>query len=136
MVAGDGAIRSRFIEGEPAVIETVLFSETGVSGAGVRISIENEEGRLLASRTAPNVEVRANWPETIRLHLDAIPLREGRFPIDVRVVGFDGSELASQRKALILSMAPHEEGADGPVRLAGHWELRVQQDRVSDAAKS
>jgi ABC-type polysaccharide/polyol phosphate transport system ATPase subunit len=136
MVAGDGAIRSHFIEGEPAVIETVLFSETGVSGAEVRISIENEEGRLLASRTAPNVEVRADWPETIRLHLDAIPLREGRFPIDVRVVGFDGSELASQRKALVLSVAPHEEGADGPVRLAGKWELRLQQDRVSDAAES
>ena len=135
-VAGDGAVRDRFVEGEPVMLETQLFSETGVTGARVLIRIRDAAGRTIGSQMTPNVDVPEKRVEPIRLHFPELPLREGRFHVDVRVTGGDGDlELASREGALGLSVFSHDRGGDGPVRLGGVWELPASQAAVPAAVE-
>ena len=123
-VAGDGAARDGFVEGEPAMLEARLYSETGVRGAQVTIGLREASGRPIGSQTAANVDIGPGEPQSVRLHLLALPVREGRFFVDVRVVSHDGDvELAERERALELSVFSDDPGAAGPVRLAGTWEL-------------
>jgi ABC-2 type transport system ATP-binding protein len=135
-VAGDGAVRDRFVEGEPVMLETQLFSETGLTGARVLIRIRDAAGRTIGSQMTPNIDVPENRVEPIRLHFPELPLREGRFEVDVRVVGGDDEvELTSRESALGLSVFSHDPGGDGPVRLGGVWELPASDAAVPAAVE-
>ena len=123
-VAGDGSIRDRFNEGEPMALEVWLYSEDGVNGARVTVGIRDASGAPLGSQTVAGVLLRPERLERLRLHFPSLPMREGRFFVDVGVTSHDGdAELALAERALELSVFSHDASGSGPIRLGGTWEL-------------
>jgi ABC-2 type transport system ATP-binding protein len=123
-VAGDQAVRDRFMEGEPFAVEAWLRSETGLSGAQLTIGFRDGGGRTIAAQTTPALELQAGELQPIRLHLHDPPLRDGRFFIDVRVVSHDNDrELAVAENVLELTVFGQEATSEGPIRLGATWEL-------------
>ena len=60
----------------------------------------------------------------LRLRFPGLPMREGRFFVDVGLTSEDGSiEFARAERALELSVFSNELGGSGPIRLGGSWEL-------------
>ena len=123
-VAGDGAIRDRFIEGEPMALEVWLYAEDGLEEGRVTVRIRDETGRELGSQTAQRVLLRPAQLERLRLYFPGLPMREGRFSISVAVRNGGGStELALADPALELSVFSEGLDGGGPIRLGGRWEL-------------
>ncbi len=130
-ISGDGTIRTRFIEGEPVVLETAVLAETGAESVQFTLAIRDAAGQLIAARTHPAVSLRAGIPELLRLHLEALPFRDGVYRIDLSIVSHDGDKiLAEEERALELSIFSNEPGAAGPVRLVGAWEVPVSAPPV------
>ncbi len=103
-IAGDGAIRTRFLEAEPLVLETTLLAETGAEGVQFTLTFRDAAGQLIASRTNASVSLRPGIPEAVRLHVAELPFRDGIYRIDVVVLSHDSDEiLVEQEKALELS---------------------------------
>jgi ABC-2 type transport system ATP-binding protein len=123
VIGGDGAIRDRFVEGEPALFEAQLYSETGVRGGSVTIGLGDGSGHVIASQTLPNFDIQPERPEVVRLHIPSLPVREPRFVVDLVIRSHDGEELASSRGALTLAIISRDDLSEGPVRLGGTWEL-------------
>ena len=129
-IGGDQAVRDRFLEGEPFVVEAWLRSETGIQAARVVFTFRQESGHLLAVQAVPNVDVGEGELRGIRLHLHEPPIRDGRFTVDVRVVSHDRDrELAAADRALELTLFARDGTADGPVRLGATWELTREPTR-------
>jgi ABC-type polysaccharide/polyol phosphate transport system ATPase subunit len=129
-VAGDGAIRDRFTEGEPVALEVWLYSQTGLRGARVTIGMREASGYGLGSQTT-EVDLRPERLEPVRLHLPGLPMREGRFFVDVSVASHDGdAELALAERALELTVFSHDSSGEGMLRLGGSWELPAAGDGV------
>jgi ABC-type polysaccharide/polyol phosphate transport system ATPase subunit len=125
-IAGDGAIRTRFLEAEPLVLETTVLADGGAEGVQFTLAVRDAAGQLVASRTNPGVTLRPGIPEAIRFHVAELPFREGAYRIDVGVMSHDSDEILGElERALELSIFAHDPGAAGPVRLAGAWELPV-----------
>ena len=123
-VAGDQAVRDRFLEGEPFAIEVWLRSETGLTAAQLTIGLRDGGGRALAAQTTPGLELQASELQPVRLHLPEPPLRDGRFFVDVRVVSHENDrELAIAEQALELTVFAQEATSEGPIRLGATWEL-------------
>jgi ABC-type polysaccharide/polyol phosphate transport system ATPase subunit len=125
-LAGDQAVRDRFMEGEPFAVEVWLRSETGLTAAQVTIGFRDAGGRPLASQTTPAVDLPPGALQPVRLHLHEPPFRDGRLIVDIRVISHDqDEELAAADSALELTIFGQEASAGGPVRLGGEWELPV-----------
>ena len=123
-VGGDQAVRDRFMEGEPFVVEAWLRSETGVTAAQVTIGFRDSGGKPFASQTTFPLDLPPGELQPVRLHLHEPPLRDGRFFVDVRVVGEEPErELASADNALELTVFGQELLSEGAIRLGGTWEL-------------
>jgi ABC-2 type transport system ATP-binding protein len=123
-IAGDGSIRDRFTEGEPMALELWLYSDEGVEAARVTLGIRDASGAPLGSQTVEQVLLRPERLERLRLNFPGLPMREGRFYVDVGVNSHDGdAELASAEKALELSVFSSDTSGSGPIRLGGTWEL-------------
>jgi len=123
-VAGDGAIRDRFTEGEPMALEVWLYADDGLEGGRVTVGLRDSEGRALGSQSVESVRLRPQELERLRLHFPGLPLREGRFFVDVVVGTDDGdAELAFAERALELSVFSSDSTGGGAIRLGGTWEL-------------
>jgi ABC-type polysaccharide/polyol phosphate transport system ATPase subunit len=123
-VAGDGTVRDRFTEGEPAVLEVWLYAEEPLEGIRVTVGIRDGSGRPVGSQMLQDVRLRAQRLERVRLRFPGLPMREGRYFVDVGVGGRDGrTELALAERALELTVFGQDSGASGPIRLGGTWEL-------------
>jgi ABC-type polysaccharide/polyol phosphate transport system ATPase subunit len=123
-VAGDGAIRDRFTEGEPMALEVWLYAEEGLEDGRVTLGLRDSDGRALGSQSVEHVRLRAGELERLRLHFPGLPLREGRFFVDVVVGTDDGdAELAFAERALELSVFSSDSTGGGSIRLGGTWEL-------------
>jgi hypothetical protein len=124
VVAGDGSVRDRVTEGEPVTIEVWLYAEDGVDGARVTVGFRDANGQPLGSQTAEGVRLRPARLEPLRLHFPGLPMREGRFFVDVIVNSEDlDAELARDERALELSVFSRDSAGSGPIRLGGSWEL-------------
>jgi ABC-2 type transport system ATP-binding protein len=123
-VAGDGAVRDRFTEGEPMALEVWLYADDGLEGGRVTLGLRDSDGRALGSQSVEGVRLRPAQLERLRLHFPGLPLREGRFFVDV-VVGTDDrdAELAFAERALELSVFSSDANGGGSIRLGGTWEL-------------
>jgi len=116
-IAGDGAIRTRFLEAEPLVLETTLLAEGGAEGVQFTVAVRDAAAQLVASRTNPGITLRPGIPEAIRFHVAELPFREGAYRIDVGVMSHDSDEILGElERALELSIFAHDPGAAGPVR--------------------
>jgi ABC-type polysaccharide/polyol phosphate transport system ATPase subunit len=123
-VAGDGTVRDRFTEGEPAVLEVWLYAEEPLEGIRVTVGIRDGSGRPVGSQMLQDVRLRAQRLERVRLRFPGLPMREGRYFVDVGVGSRDGrTELALAERALELTVFGQDSGASGPIRLGGTWEL-------------
>jgi ABC-type polysaccharide/polyol phosphate transport system ATPase subunit len=134
---GDGAVRERFVDGEPFLIETWLYSPTGLSGAQLTVTLRETSGREIGAQTAMGLDLPPDRLTPVRLHLDNPPLRDGRFAVDVVVVSHDGDEeLASAERALELAFFSEDAQGSGPIGLRGKWELpRHAADAVAEAVE-
>jgi ABC-2 type transport system ATP-binding protein len=123
-VGADGTSRDRFTEGEPMALEVWLYSETGVDGASVTVGIRDADERPIGSQTLEGVLLRAQRLERLRLNFPGLPMREGRFFVDVGVMTGDrDAELARAERALELTVFGQDAAGSGPIRLGGTWEL-------------
>ncbi len=123
-VAGDGAIRDRFTEGEPMALEVWLYADDGLEDGRVTLGLRDSDGRALGSQSVEGVRLRPAELERLRLHFPGLPLREGRFFVDVVVGTDDGdAELAFAERALELSVFSSDSSGSGSIRLGGTWEL-------------
>ena len=123
-VAGDGSARDRFTEGEPMALEVWLWSEQEVVDAGVTVGIRDTDGRPVGSQTVEGVLLRPERLERLRLNFPGLPMREGRFFVDIGVMSADRDvELALAERALELSVFGSDAAGSGPIRLGGTWEL-------------
>jgi ABC-type polysaccharide/polyol phosphate transport system ATPase subunit len=123
-VAGDGAARDRFVEGEPMALEVWLYAEQEVEDASVTVGIRDADGRPVGSQTLDDVRLAAERLERLRLNFPGLPMREGRFFVDVGVTTADrDAELALAERALELSVFGSDASGSGPIRLGGTWEL-------------
>jgi hypothetical protein len=123
-VGVDGTPRDRFTEGEPMALEVWLYSEAGVDDASVTVGIRDAEGRPVGSQTLEGVLLRSERLERLRLNFPGLPMREGRFFVDVGVTTADrDAELARADHALELSVFGQDTAGSGPIRLGGTWEL-------------
>lgn len=121
-LAHDGAERDRFVEGEAAIFEMRLSAQEGVHGARLTVGLREGGGRPIGSQTLTALKLRPQQPELVRLHLPRLPVREGRFVVEVKLAGEDGAELASDDRALELTVFGRDSDAEGPVHLGGVWE--------------
>jgi ABC-type polysaccharide/polyol phosphate transport system ATPase subunit len=122
-IAGDGAVRDRFTEGEPVSIEVWLYSEHALDDALVTLGFRDAADQPLGSQMLSGVRLRPGRLERVRLSFPGLPMREGRFFVDV-AVGTDGdAEVTLVERALELSVFSRDAGAAGPIRLGGTWEL-------------
>ncbi len=123
-VGADGSVRDRFVEGEPAVLEVWLFAEELLEGLRVTVGIRDGTGRPVGSQILTDVRLRAERLEPVRLRFPGLPMREGRYLVDVGVGSRDGrTELGLAERALELTVFGQDSGASGPIRLGGTWEL-------------
>jgi ABC-type polysaccharide/polyol phosphate transport system ATPase subunit len=122
-VGGDGLARDRFTEGEPMALEVWLFSEQGLEGANVTVGIRDAVERPVGSQTLEDVRLRPGRLEHLRLNFPGLPMREGRFFVDVGVTSRNDAELALAERALELTVFGQDAGGSGPIRLGGTWDL-------------
>jgi ABC-type polysaccharide/polyol phosphate transport system ATPase subunit len=123
-VAGDGTARDRFVEGEPMALEASLYAEQEIEDASVTVGIRDADGRPVGSQTLDGVRLPAGRLERLRLNFPGLPMREGRFFVDVGVTTADrDAELALAERALELSVFGSDAAGSGPIRLGGTWEL-------------
>ena len=123
-VSADGAVRERFTEGEPVALEVWLYAEEPLEGARVTVGFRDGSGRPVGSQVLTDVRLRAERLERLRLNFPGLPMREGRYYVDVGVGSEDGqAELALAERALELTVFGQDTGASGPIRLGGTWEL-------------
>jgi len=123
-VAGDGTPRDRFTEGEPMALEVWLYSDNGVEGGSVTVGIRDADERPVGSQTLEDVRLGPARLERLRLNFPGLPMREGRFFVDVGVTTTDrNAELARADRALELTVFGSDAAGSGPIRLGGTWEL-------------
>jgi ABC-type polysaccharide/polyol phosphate transport system ATPase subunit len=123
-VAGDGSVRDRVTEGEPLTLEVWLYAEAGAEDLRVTVGFRDANGLPVGSQIVEGVRLRPARLERLRLRLPGLPMREGRFYVDVGVTTPDGdAELALAERALELSVFSRDAGGSGPIRLGGSWEL-------------
>ena len=105
-------------------LEVWLYSEAGVDGASVTVGIRDADGRPVGSQTLEEVLLRPERLERLRLNFPGLPMREGRFFVDVGVTTRDrDAELARADRALELSVFGSDAAGSGPIRLGGTWDL-------------
>jgi ABC-2 type transport system ATP-binding protein len=123
-VGGDGSARDRFTEGEPMALEVWLYAEEETDEASVTVGIRDADGRPVGSQTLEGMLLRPGRLERLRLNFPGLPMREGRFFVDVGVMSRDRDvELALAERALELSVFGSDTAGSGPIRLGGTWEL-------------
>ncbi len=123
-LAGDGTVRDRFVEGEPMALEVWLYAEQEIDGASVTVGIRDADGRPVGSQTLEGVLLPPERLERLRLNFPGLPMREGRFYVDVGVTSADrDAELALAERALELSVFGSDAAGSGPIRLGGTWEV-------------
>jgi ABC-type polysaccharide/polyol phosphate transport system ATPase subunit len=123
-VAADGSVRDRLGEGEPVTLEVWLYAEDGVDAARVTVGFRDTNELPIGSQTVEGVRLRPGRLECLRLRFPGLPMREGRFFVDVALMSEDGdAELALAERALELNVFSNELGGSGPIRLGGSWEL-------------
>ncbi len=123
-VGGDGSVRERFTEGEPMALEVWLYAEEGLDQGRVTLGFRDSGGQTLGSQTVDRVRLRPGRLERLRLHFPGLPLREGRFFVDVGLASADGERhLDLAERALELSVFGQDPGGGGSIRLGGTWEL-------------
>ena len=105
-------------------LEVWLYAEDGLDGGRVTLGLRDSGGQTLGSQTA---DVGAPAPGAARAAaaaLPGLPLREGRFYVDVGLESGDGdAELDHAERALELSVFGQDPGGGGAIRLGGTWEL-------------
>jgi len=123
-IGGDGLPRDRFSEGEPMALEVWLYSEHGVEDANVTVGIRDAGAKPVGSQSVEGVLLRPERLERLRLNFPGLPMREGRFFVDVGVTSRDrDAELALVERALELTVFGQDTAGSGPIRLGGTWEL-------------
>ena len=104
-------------------LEVWLYAEQQLDNASLTVGVRDADGRPVGSQTLDGVRLRPERLERLRLNFPGLPMREGRFFVDVGVMTADrDAELALAERALELSVFGSDAGGSGPIRLGGTWE--------------
>ena len=123
-IGGDGSPRDRFTEGEPMALEVWLYGEQEIEDASITVGFRDADGRPIGAQTLDGVRLPPERLERLRLNFPGLPMREGRFFVDVSVATENrDAELARAERALELSVFGSDTAGSGPIRLGGTWEL-------------
>jgi ABC-type polysaccharide/polyol phosphate transport system ATPase subunit len=121
IVGSDGAVRDRFLAGEPFGLEVTL---SGASAAPrLHVEVRDGTGLLVAEDVAETAAL--GWDGagnglTLRFEVDSPPLQFGRFEVTLALVAEDGRLLDRLPRPLPLLVYPDDESR-GLVRLEGTW---------------
>ncbi len=127
LVGADGALRDRFLAGEPFGLDVAL---TG-SVAAPRLHLEVRDGSgLLVAEDFLETE-RLGWDGehdgfALRLDVGASPLQFGRFDVTLALLASDGRLLDRLPRPISLLVYPDDESR-GLVRLEGTWRRGAKE---------
>jgi hypothetical protein len=113
-------------------LDVWLYAEQEIEDASVTVGIRDADGRPVGSQTLDGVRLQQERLERLRLNFPGLPMREGRFFVDVGVKTAErDTDLALAARALELSVFGADAGGSGPIRLGGTWEV-PQVDGTGD----
>ena len=105
-------------------LEVWLYAEEGLEDGQVTLGFRDSGGQTLGTQTPDRRAPRRGQLERLRLHFPGLPLREGRFFVDVGLETGDGdAQLDHADRALELSVFGQDPAGGGAIRLGGTWEL-------------
>ena len=91
--------------------------------AHVAFMFRNAAGKLVAGRTGA-ADLIAGEVNDVRLDVDPVPFREGRFTVDLVVMSEDGSrELARVDHVLSFTVLSDDAEGAGPIHMQGSWSI-------------
>ena len=119
-----GEQHHQFTEGEPFAIRLRLHAKQAVENATVGLSLRDELGREIGTRTIAGVPFGANERRTVELGFAEPRLRNGLFQVSVGVTdSASGTVLLELEAAETLSVYGQVPESGGPVQLGGSWTL-------------
>ena len=80
-------------------LEIWLYAEEGLDEGRVIVGFRDARGEALGSQSVDGVRLRPRQLERLRLHFPGLPMREGRFFVDVAVRAGDGAGSSPTRSA-------------------------------------
>lgn len=127
LVGEDGEFTDRFMSGDPFALE-VDYEVVEPAAATVAVTIRTSDGALIAgtdNRTEDVARDERPGPRTVRFVLDALPLMEGRFAIDVALLATVGAEPFHSRDQVASFTCFARGRGFGPVAVGGRWTTGV-----------
>ena len=115
-------------------LEVWLYADDGLEDGRVTVGIRDSSGAALGSQRTDGVRLRPATLERVLLHFPGLPMREGRFFVDVVVGTQDGdAELAFAERALELTCSARTRAAAARFVSAGPGSSRPATARAHDA---
>jgi hypothetical protein len=116
-------------EGDPAVLEVRLFAPVPLPPGRLTVGTLTADGSPVGSRKLAPFSPRTATGSTMELRLPALPLREGRFRVDVALDAAEsGAPLARRSGAPEFTVAPGNKPSAGPVSLGGSWHVEGEAE--------
>jgi ABC-2 type transport system ATP-binding protein len=116
-------------EGEPGVFEVRLFAPVPLPAGRLTVGILSADGSPVGSQELAPFNPPIAIESIVQLRLPALPLREGRFRVDVALDSAeDGAPLARRSGALEFTVTPGSELSAGPVSLGGSWHVEGEAE--------
>ncbi len=119
-----GEQHHQFVEGEPFAIRAHLTAKVDTPDTTVTIGLRDELGREIGSQSTRGVSFAAGQTRTLSVTIDAPPLRNGLFQVDVNISdSAAGTELLNLEAVETLSIYGQRGGSGGPIQLSGTWSV-------------
>jgi ABC-type polysaccharide/polyol phosphate transport system ATPase subunit len=119
----DGRESERFLEADTVTIEAVLGSETGIRSALIVVGLQDMGGRAVSAQKTDPVDLAPGRPETIRFTIPSLPLRDGRYVVEILVLNHNNTAAMAKDTSLEFSVFARDGSTSGPIRLGGVWEV-------------
>ena len=129
LLGPEGAERLQFLSGEPFAVRVGVAAADGVLPPRLQLELRDDVGTLIAGEAVDLRELgwdAASGERSIRFDVDALPLAEGRFHLQLGLTDAAGERLYHWLDdALVFVVYPGKEER-GVVRFAGSWAIEAK----------
>ena len=129
LLGPEGAERLQFLSGEPFSVRVGVAAADGVLPPRLQLELRDDVGTLIAGEAVDLRELgwdAASGERSIRFDVDALPLAEGRFHLQLGLTDAAGERLYHWLDdALVFVVYPGKEER-GVVRFAGSWAIEAK----------